>query len=174
MTDPKKLAEEIKQAVRDAFNGRAQALGRAYAAIDQLSALAEKAERAWLPIETAPKDGTPVLLVSANAAEPSPEIGHWSDEDGCFRVGYPDDWFRLAEHGLRSWLDIATHWQPLPPAPGAPATPAQPSAREARLMALADAYARSMMLGDDDKAAQSHRNRLRVELAAALSTGEPK
>jgi hypothetical protein len=116
-TDPKKLAEEIKALVQmDASPGEI------CRAIDQLSALAEKAELAWQPIETAPRDGTPVLLVSANAAEPSAEVGHWSDEDGTFRVGYPDDWFRLAGHGLRSWLDIATHWQPLPAPPAALST----------------------------------------------------
>lgn len=71
----------------------------------------------WEPIETAPKDGTAVLLISMAAVKPDPVIGHWSDDDGKFRDGYADDWYALAARGIRGWHDLASHWQPLPSSP---------------------------------------------------------
>lgn len=71
----------------------------------------------WQPIETAPKDGTPVLLISVSAQTPEPDIGHWSDEDGFFRGGYPDDWASMSQRGLKTWFDLSSHWMPLPSAP---------------------------------------------------------
>ena len=64
----------------------------------------------WRPIETAPKDGTKVLMF------PSPHgfyagywIGHWTDLYGG--VWYMDDIGHL--NGM--WAP--THWMPLPPPP---------------------------------------------------------
>jgi len=57
----------------------------------------------WQPIETAPRDGTWVLLYSPNENQPAVAYfnGHaWDDNgDGGF-------WFE------------PTHWMPLPPKPG--------------------------------------------------------
>jgi hypothetical protein len=57
----------------------------------------------WRPIETAPKDGTRVLL-----------HGHWAnDHIGDFRFGY---WF--TDDGTQ--LNHPTHWLPLPLPPPTP------------------------------------------------------
>lgn len=80
-------------------------------------ALAAASNGGWMPIESAPKDGTPILAISKNAPYPSPDIAHWSDEDRCFRGGYQDDWASLAARGFKTWFDAATHWQPLPTPP---------------------------------------------------------
>lgn len=84
------------------------------AAADMLLALSQQAEgiRAeWMPIETAPKDGTRLLLVGKVYAG-LPFVGVWSPTD--FNPAQP--WLnaisitRLYEH-------VPTHWMPLPPPP---------------------------------------------------------
>lgn len=58
----------------------------------------------WQPIETAPKDGTWILIWGEQwSGAPIPDVGHWDD----------DDW-RDDEHTV---LAFATHWQPLPAPP---------------------------------------------------------
>ena len=77
----------------------------------------------WMPIESAPKDGTTVLLFGVWAGEingpstvPSIDIGSWlggrSDYSG-------DDWWELATGDAYSCWMRAAHWQPLPPPPSA-------------------------------------------------------
>lgn len=67
----------------------------------------------WLPIESAPRDGTPLLL------------GRFTGElkaahEGRVRV---DHWHERGLHGFEGWGYFnprfwpATHWQPLPPPP---------------------------------------------------------
>ena len=77
----------------------------------------------WLPIETAPKDGTVVLLYGVWAGEvagpkknPSIDLGFWKDGTS----DYPgDDWWALVTGDTYAcWLK-ATHWMPLPVVPGA-------------------------------------------------------
>lgn len=66
----------------------------------------------WQPIETAPKDGTPIKLLIPYSPEIFPESdctdrGFWSAEDSCFRFDGddgPDD-------------IQPTHWMPLPEPP---------------------------------------------------------
>lgn len=65
------------------------------------------AEQEWQPIETAPKDGTAVLIAVPD-----------------YEVAIIANWYRY--NGLETWrdeeLDIyptATHWQPLPTPPTA-------------------------------------------------------
>lgn len=78
---------------------------------------------AWQPIETAPKDGLPVLVIVADATQPQAMVAHWAAE--TWRCGLREDW----DAGTRApeyygYVDGATHWMPLPAAPGfqAPAT----------------------------------------------------
>lgn len=64
-------------------------------------------DNGWMPIETAPKDGT-LLLFAAEFDGPGDwriKMGYWSD-----------DWNDWSLWGA-SWKP--TRWQPLPPAPGA-------------------------------------------------------
>lgn len=60
----------------------------------------------WLPISTAPKDGTRVLLYRANWQEPN-SVGWYSSNN--------EGWM-IAGTGAPAWLG-ATHWMPLPPPP---------------------------------------------------------
>lgn len=87
----------------------------------------------WLPIETAPKDGTAILVCNAEsngyghshavvmwiededtyvAERPNGETGGWAMDDG-------HDWFdyRHYTRGLRRNLAEPTHWMPLPELP---------------------------------------------------------
>ena len=52
----------------------------------------------WHPIETAPRDGTKVLVYSKE-------------------VGYAIDWCHIILSPLTGWLRGVTHWCPLPPPP---------------------------------------------------------
>ncbi len=68
-----------------------------------MRAALEAAERAaWQPIETAPKDGSRILLRAM-----SQHVGWWEDEN---------DWWAT---GLDSYVRNPTHWRPLPAPPGA-------------------------------------------------------
>ena len=78
-----------------------------------------RAEDGWMPIESAPKDGTRVLLWivpredSWGTVEPSAVIGDWVVWlDREHRAGMRDGW---------SWYGSAqcepTHWRPLPSPP---------------------------------------------------------
>jgi hypothetical protein len=62
---------------------------------------------AWQPIESAPKDGTRVMLADAEWTD----IGRWRIESQL--------WMDDDDAG---WTDPfwPTHWMPLPPPPGSP------------------------------------------------------
>jgi hypothetical protein len=76
----------------------------------------QRAPGAWQPIETAPKDGTPVLVarVGGNWSDEWPEIASWM-KDG-YGPGYwtngAHDGYGDAEPPLEP-----THWMPLPAMP---------------------------------------------------------
>lgn len=60
----------------------------------------------WQPIETAPKDGTPLLLGFPNNCHAL--VGHCED----------DLWGQLDEDfGFEPWPMAPTHWMPLPNPP---------------------------------------------------------
>ena len=59
----------------------------------------------WRPIETAPKDGTPILIARGGEVDGAlwnPETDRW-DTIGPSNIGLVPDW--------------PTHWQPLPEPP---------------------------------------------------------
>jgi hypothetical protein len=121
-------------------------LGQAAAELDEIAAiLADRARTAascagWMPIESAPKDGTAILLAYADDGDEYGlggfvGQGHWieDDDDGPDNMGHDagfvDEQFAFF-HCARSFGNPAfqdaglqpTHWMPLPAAPGAPAT----------------------------------------------------
>lgn len=86
-------------------------------------------ESAWRDIESAPKDGTAVLLYAVGADKrPMRVIAHWACATHCFssglppcRLGKPDstcDLRWLGELGTRYGVTF-TLWRPLPAPPGA-------------------------------------------------------
>lgn len=74
----------------------------------------------WQPIETAPKDGTHILLwfnVPASMFETNVAIGFWSDLADDWPEVEP--WFMLEcdSAPLTAFGARATHWMPLPEPP---------------------------------------------------------
>ena len=63
----------------------------------------------WQPIETAPKDGTAILVAHSEAAFDV----WWSDDENGWVDDCMDDW------GDKYIIYHPTHWMPLPPLPGA-------------------------------------------------------
>jgi hypothetical protein len=68
----------------------------------------------WMPIETAPKDGTPLLLAVVNGDPlggiPMICAGRWTVE-GPYIFG----WWGVAANSV--CISRPTHWQPLPAPP---------------------------------------------------------
>lgn len=96
MTDPMELVERLDQ-----YAGRADDAGRI--AREAAACIREMVE--WRPIETAPRDGTPVLVIWKAYL---PEVV-------CAVVMWDGDQWREADDIVSG----PTHWLPLPPAPGA-------------------------------------------------------
>lgn len=74
-------------------------------------------EDGWQPIETAPRDGTRVRILSADGAEE--DNVYWSEERYCI-LGAPQGsrgpgWVSTEAGNLP--IDPPTHWQPLPRPP---------------------------------------------------------
>lgn len=123
MTDRARLRELVEQRMATARENVVKATdvelsyvaessrGMEAAYRDVLSLLADTPEPAetgsgWQPIETAPTDGTEVLLCIAGEHEPHLYHAEWRDDQWCIE-----------------WTDGtnpiygATHWQPLPDPP---------------------------------------------------------
>lgn len=88
---------------------------------EDLAKVAAAAITGWQPIETAPKDGTEVLLFTVqeiddfcDEAFTAVQIGHWDfGNDRGDRVWHrPAGWHQTK-------IGDPTHWMPLPPAPEA-------------------------------------------------------
>lgn len=78
-----------------------------------IAAMPELTVQGWRDIETAPKDGTEIVLFDANVKTPA--IGEWMIDVAWLNVGKkPGEAF--AEPG---WfpLETPTHWIPLPSPP---------------------------------------------------------
>ena len=84
----------------------AQALEDAHLTPEQVGPLVARSR--WQPIETAPKDGTQILLW-IRGIEPRPRIGYWA-ERGC-----DSGWYGLQSQ--HAYGVIVTHWMPLPGPP---------------------------------------------------------
>jgi hypothetical protein len=77
----------------------------------------------WQPIETAPKDGTWVLLCGGkitygwdSESYPPSVVGQWARPDSD--IGYRDDWqFAWYDSGCYGYYESPTHWMPLPNPP---------------------------------------------------------
>lgn len=83
----------------------------------------------WRPIETAPKDGSEVMLSNGSAVAE----GHWLHDEGGITEHRDLEGRYIGQdesEGFDGWIDWSggmipepTHWMPLPPAPGAGAPP---------------------------------------------------
>lgn len=80
-----------------------------------LEAEAKHQSSGWQPIETAPKDGTWVLLSGGlidygwehGATKPSSVVGQWNDDASCWQFAWYDG-------GYYGEYENPTKWQPLP------------------------------------------------------------
>jgi hypothetical protein len=72
--------------------------------VHSVEAADREANGGWQPIETAPKDGT-MLLVRSPDMSPYPSAAKWSLSEN-----------RWVEYVTSDWCD-PTHWMPLPAAP---------------------------------------------------------
>ena len=63
----------------------------------------------WQPIETAPKDGRLILMITKNASDIcGVYVAYWNDEM---------DWFQFHKEG---YVTNPTHWMPIPALPTKP------------------------------------------------------
>jgi len=83
----------------------------------------------WKPIETAPKDGTDIILgapaqeYQGNPTEPRSTIGHWATDEECQVYAGDVGECEYVEPYWVSWdggfaaENPPTHWMPLPKPP---------------------------------------------------------
>ena len=65
----------------------------------------------WQPIETAPKDGTKVLVWSNSNVWNEPDVAYWGRSNPLNQPAWAGGHCRV------SHIDQPTHWMPLPPPP---------------------------------------------------------
>jgi hypothetical protein len=69
----------------------------------------------WQPIETAPRDGTRILVYDPSESEGGPVLAaYWSDS-----VWWQDAWM-VWDCRSDGWQVSPTHWMPLPSPPTGP------------------------------------------------------
>ena len=73
----------------------------------------ENIKMEWQKIETAPKDGTYILLLGDSGYTTTPH----RVMVGCYAEGYRDDWINHANDRVTDGGSPPTHWAPLPQAP---------------------------------------------------------
>ncbi len=68
------------------------------------------------PIETAPKDGTHILLYGLHDSD----VGIYEDAGGNYMVGFCEGWYidtysqEDEYQNITGWPSYPTHWMPLP------------------------------------------------------------
>jgi hypothetical protein len=106
----------------------------------------------WQPIETAPKDGTDIILgapaqtYNGQPVAPRSTVGHWTTEEECReQIGdcggecrcpeytYHDPYWMTWDGGFTE-ENPPTHWMPLPP---------PPQVLENQSLGLADAHSKN-------------------------------
>ena len=130
-------------------------------AIAHAAALAAPQPEPWMPIETAPKDGSEMLLSNGETVAQ----GHWLHAEAYIREKRDADGRYIDQEesdGFDGWIDYIggmlpepTHWMPLPAAPGAapPAAPAPAVPADAALNTLAKMFHNGEEVEGDDGAA---------------------
>lgn len=75
----------------------------------------------WQPMETAPKDGTKILVVCVEDSEPEIEVTEWYTIESYSWEHVENDMYRRvarpAHSGWNGNGHRATHWMLLPPLP---------------------------------------------------------
>lgn len=69
----------------------------------------------WQLIETAPRDGSRILICDMNALEPGADIVFW--HRGDWATGDESPWEKASNMGFKEIYDRPTHWMPLPEPP---------------------------------------------------------
>ncbi len=108
LTEAKDFQAFALKGIEETAQERDRAIERAEKAEQERDRLA--AEREWRPIETAPKDGTPILCWCPNIVTPGARILAYSEHYEC--------WMRAFNYISSSYEP--TRWQPLPAAPKEP------------------------------------------------------
>lgn len=105
MTNLSEAVERLRSSI--ALAGL-QNMSRAFCDLTDLAALIDFYDAMqWRPIEEAPKDGTSIIAICADAYSPTPGITWW--QDAWMKMMRPDKF-------VVSWEPIRwqpTHWMPL-------------------------------------------------------------
>lgn len=133
--------------VREIFDGALEFVGTSAAAdaiLDELNSRAQQTQ--WQPIETAPRDGTAILIFDPKAgwagnprdsymprdALGANELSYYGDDprllwydDHRFAIGYWRPWPGGGWGNRNSSKVTPTHWMPLPEGPSLPSTEGQ-------------------------------------------------
>jgi hypothetical protein len=112
MKDIERLIDEYARDARAGIGKPRKSRAALLAAIGKLVSSTQPAEL-WQPIETAPKDGTPILLGFPDSHSGE---GRWMGDSSRNHWGEVG-WFEFSDDVLCDRPSKPTHWQPLPPPP---------------------------------------------------------
>lgn len=105
------IGDEEHNDVAEFFHSDHATVGQSYETAMTLARTLVNASAAWQPIETAPRDGTPILCFRPDA------LGHgFSDQSGIDVLWWEDGSWTYDGDGRIS-IDPPTHWMPLPAPP---------------------------------------------------------
>ena len=118
MSNLRKAAEELIEAWDwDCSEPRNKVLRDLIEDLRQALAQPEQEPVAWLPIETAPKDGTNVLVMYVHINSQIVHNGFWlghDDTDDESEIGWWSyEYSEVSRIKLDDWM-TPTHWSPLP------------------------------------------------------------
>ena len=76
----------------------------------------------WMPIDTAPKDGTKVLIVNADGVmDVAGFVPEWYERKEFVRIAEDGDVYKIVREDIGYWnadkAHCPIHWMPLPPLP---------------------------------------------------------
>lgn len=82
----------------------------------EVNTMKEDVGTGWRDIESAPRDGSEILVFEATPTGPFMRVGYWEEHGEDIDTGRPSSGWSEADDGYVGFIN-PTHWMPLPAPP---------------------------------------------------------